>query len=130
MARTKTPRKKAETKSPQDAIAELARDILMFRTVDRRPTIWDLLSEALLVKFLPAGPEAALEKIRRMRLAPQEHVDHLAWLPSEPTILCGVLSQAEGALVAHITRIKTWIPKRAVEELYRARRERHLSSYE
>ena len=130
MARTKTPRKKAEAESPQEAIAELARDILMFGTVDRRPTIWDLLSAALLVKVLPAGPEAALEKIRSMRLAPQEQVDHLAWLPSERTILYGVLSQAEGALVAHITRITTWIPKRAVEELYRARREMYPSSYE
>src|SRR5262245_65785161 len=124
MARTKTPRKQAETKSPPEAIAELARDILMFGTVDHRPTIWDLLSEALLVKVLPAGPEAALEKIRSMRFAPDEYADDLAWLPSEPTILCGALSQAEGALAAHITRLKTWIPKRAVEELYRARRER------
>jgi hypothetical protein len=78
MARTKTPRKKAETKSPQEAIAELARDIVMFGTVDHRPIFWDLLSEALLIKVLPAGPEAALEKIRSMRLAPQEHAEDLA----------------------------------------------------
>ena len=130
MARTKTPPKRTESKPSQQTIAEFARDILMFGTVDRRPTFWDLLSEALLIKVLPAGPQAALEKIRSMRAAPQEHAEELASFPSEPKILIGVLSQAEGALDAHITRVETWIPKRAVEELYRARRERYPSSYE
>ena len=111
-------------------IAEFARDILMFGTVDRRPTFWDQLSEALLIKVLPAGPQAALAKIRSMRAAPQEHAGELAGLPSEPKILTGVLAQAEGALEAHLNRVETWIPRRAVEELYRARRERYPSSYE
>jgi len=130
MARTKTPPKRTESKPSQQTIAELARDILMFGTVDRRPTFWDQLSEALLIKVLPAGPQAALEKIRAMRAAPQEHAEELAGVPSEPKILIGVLAQAEGALDAHITRVETWIPKRAVEDLYRARRERYPSSYE
>src|SRR4051812_48160965 len=94
----------------------------MFGTVDRRPTFWDQLSEALLIKVLPAGPQAALEKIRAMRAAPQEHAEELAGVPSEAKILIGVLAQAEGALDAHITRVEAWIPKRAVEDLYRARR--------
>ena len=130
MARTKTSPKKTESRAPQQAIAEFARDILMFGTVDRRPTFWDLLSEALLVRVLPAGPQAALEKIRAMRAAPQEHAEELANFPSEPKILIGVLAQAEGALDAHIKRVETWIPKHAVEELYRARRERYPTSYE
>lgn len=130
MARTKTSPTKTESKSPHQAVAELARDILMFGTVDRRPTFWDLLSEALLIQVLPAGPQAALEKIRGMRAAPQEYAEELATFPSEPKILAGVLAQAEGALAAHIERLETWVPKRAVEELYRARRERYPSSYE
>ena len=129
MARTKTPPKRTESRPPQQAIAEFARDIVMFGTVDHKPNCWDLLCEALLIKVLPAGPEAALAKIRSMRRAPQEHAE-LADFPAEPKILGGVLAQAEGALAAHITRIETWIPKRAVEELYRARRERYPSSYE
>lgn len=84
MARTKTPPKKTESKSPQQTIAEFARDILMFGTIDRRPTFWDLLAEALLIKVLPDGPQAALEKIRSMRAAPQEHGEELAGFPSEP----------------------------------------------
>ena len=130
MARTKTSPKKTESRAPQQAVAEFARDIVMFGTVDRRPTFWDLLAEALLIKVLPAGPEAALEKIRGMRLAPLEHAEELASFPSEPKILIGVLAQAEGALDAHIKRVETWIPKRAVEELYRTRRERYPTSYE
>ena len=130
MARTKAPPKRTESRPPQQAIAAFARDILMFGTVDRKPTIWDLLSESLLIKVLPAGPQAALEKIRGMRAAPQDQVEELASFPSEPMILSGVLAQAEGALDAHIKRVETWIPKRAVEELYRARRERCPSSYE
>lgn len=86
MARTKTPPKRTESKPSQQTIAELARDILMFGTVDRRPTFWDHLSEALLIKVLPAGPQAALEKIRAMRAAPQEHGEELAAFPSEPKI--------------------------------------------
>jgi hypothetical protein len=50
----------------------------MFGTVDHRPTFWDLLAEALLIKVLPTGPEDALEKIRSMRLAAQEHAEDLA----------------------------------------------------
>jgi hypothetical protein len=130
MARPKTPPKRTQSRPRQQGIAEFARDILMFGTVDRRPTFWDLLSEALLIKVLPAGPQAALEEVRAMRAAPQEHAEELAGVPSEPKILIGVLAQAEGALDAHITRIETWIPKSAVEELYRARRKRYPSSYE
>ena len=130
MARPETPPKTTKSRAPQQVLAEFARDILMFGTVDRRPTFWDLLSEALLIKVLPAGPQAAREKIRGMRAAPQEYAEELANFPSEPTILSGVLAQAEGALDAHIKRVETWIPKRAVEELYRARRERNPSSYE
>ena len=130
MARTKTPPKRTESKPPQQVVAEFARDIVMFGTVDRRPTFWDLLSEALLIKVLPAGPQAVLDKIRGMRAAPQEYAEELANFPSEPKILAGVMAQAEGALAAHIERVETWIPKRAVEELYRARRERYPSSYE
>src|ERR1044071_557950 len=130
MAHTKTPPKGTESKPPQQVVAEFARDIVMFGTVDRRPTFWDLLSEALLIKFLPAGPQAALDKIRGMRAAPQEYAEELANFPSEPKILAGVMAQAEGALAAHIERVETWIPKRAVEELYRARRERYPSSYD
>ncbi len=129
MARTKTPPKRTESPPPQ-AITEFARDILMFGTVDRRPTFWDLLSEALLIRVLPAGPQAALEKIHAMKDAPQEHARELGGFPSEPKILTGVLAQAEGALDAHIKRVETWIPKRAVEEFYSARRERYPSSYE
>jgi hypothetical protein len=121
MARPKTPTKRTQSRPPQQGIAEFARNILMFGTVDRRPTFWDLLSEVLLIKVLPAGPQAALEKIRSMRAAPQDHAEELASFPSEPKILSGVLSQAEGALGGHIKRIETWMPKRAVEELYRAR---------
>ena len=128
MARPKTPPKRTQSRPPQQGIAEFARDILMFGTVDRRPTFWDLLSEALLIKVLPAGPQAALEKIRGMGAAPQEYAEELANFPSEPKILSGVLAQTEGALDAHIKRIETWIPKRAVEELYRARRARYPSS--
>ena len=130
MGRAKTPSKKAQIESPQETIPELARDIVMAGTVYHRPTFWDLLCEALLIKVLPAGPEAALAKIRSMRLAPQQDSEDVAWLPSEPAILSGVLAQAESALAAHITRLKTWIPKRAVEERYRATRERYASSYE
>jgi hypothetical protein len=65
-----------------------------------------------------------------MRAAPKEHAEELAGFPSEPKILTGVLAQAEELLDAHIKRIETWIPKRAVEELYRASRERYPSSYE
>ena len=130
MARTKTPPKKTESKSPQRTIAEFARDILMFGTIDRRPTFWDLLAEALLIKVLPDGPQAALEKIRSMRAAPQEHGKELAGFPAEPKILTGVLAQVEGALDGHLKRVETWIPKRAVGELYRARRQRYPSSYE
>ena len=129
MARTKTSHKKAEPKSPQTTIAEFAHDIVMFGTVDHEPTFWDLLTETLLIKVLRAGPEAALVKIRSMRVAPQEYAEELAEFPSEPKILCSVIAQAEGALAAHIRRVETWIPKRAVEELYRARRERYRSSY-
>src|SRR4051812_7567849 len=118
MARTKTSPKKTESRAPQPAIAAIAPDILMLGTVDRRPTFWDLLSEALLVRVLPAGPQGALEKIRAMRAAPQEHAEEVANFPSEPKILIGVLAQAEGALDAHIKRVETWIPKHAVEELY------------
>ena len=92
--------------------------------------MWDLLSEALLIKVLPAGPQAALEKVRAMRAAPHEHAEDLAGIPSEPKTLIGVLAQAEGVLDAHIKRVETWIPQRAVQELYRARRERYPSSYE
>jgi hypothetical protein len=130
MARNKTPLRRTELRPPRQTIAEFARDILMFGTVDRRPTFWDLLSEALLIKVLPDGPQAALEKVRGMRATPQEHAEELADFPSEPKILSAVLSQAEGALDAHIKRVETWIPKRAVEELYRARREHYPSSYE
>ena len=130
MARPKTPPKTTNSRPPQQVLAEFARDIIMFGTVDRRPTFWDLLSEALLIKVLPAGPQAALEKIRGMRAAPQKYAEELANFPSEPTILSGVLAQAEGALNDHLQRVETWIPKRAVEELYRARRERYPSSYE
>jgi hypothetical protein len=129
MARTKTPRKKAEPKPPQESLAELARDIVMFGTVHHRPTFWDVLTESLLIKVLPAGPEAALAKIGSMRLNPQEHAGELADFTSEPRILAGVLSQAESDLAAHIRRLETWIPKRAVQELYRARRERYPTSY-
>lgn len=92
MARTKTSAKKTESRLPQQEIAEFARDILMFGTVDRRPGFWDLLCEALLIKVLPAGPQAALEKIRAMRAAPQEYTEELANFPSESKILSGVLS--------------------------------------
>src|SRR5215469_7468168 len=118
MARTKTPRKKVQSKPPEDTIAELARDIVMFGTVDYRPTFWDVLTESLLIKVLPAGPEAALAKVRSRRLAPEEHAEDLADFPSEPRILSSVLSQAESDLAAHIKRLDTWIPRRAVEELY------------
>ena len=130
MARTKTPRKKAQPKLPQETIAELARDLVMFGTVEHKPNFWDVLTESLLIKLLPAGPEAALAKIRGMRRNPQAHAEDLAELPSEPRILGSILAQAEGDLAAYITRVETWIPRRAVEELYRARRERYPASYE
>ena len=60
-----------------------------------------------------------------MRATPQEYAEELATFPSEPKILAGVLAQAEEALAADIERVETWVPKRAVEELYRARRERY-----
>jgi hypothetical protein len=129
MARTKTLREKPEPKSRQENLAELARDIVMFGTVDHRPTLWEVLCENLLILVLPAGPEAAVAKIRSMRIAPQEHAEELAGFPSDPRILVGVLAQAESALAGHITRLETWIPKRAVQELYRARRERYPLSY-
>jgi hypothetical protein len=129
MARTKTPRKKAKPKSPQASLAELARDVVMFGSVDHRPTFWDVLCEALLIQVLLAGPEAALAKIRSMRIAPQNHAEELARFASEPRILAGVLAQAESALAAHIGRLETWVPKRAVQELYRARRECYPTSY-
>ena len=127
MARTKTPPKKTESKPPHQAVAEFAHDILMFGTVDRRPTFGDLISEAVLIQVLPAGPQGALDMIRGMRAAPQEYAEELANFPSEPKILAGVLAQAEGALAAHIERVETWIPKRTVEELYRARRKREIA---
>lgn len=130
MGPTKTPRKNAQIKSPQAMIADLARAIVMCGTVDHTPTFWDVLCEALLIKVLPAGPEAALAKISSMRLAPQEHSADLAWLPSVPIIVSCVLAQAESALAAHITRLKTLVPKRPTQERYRARRERYPSSYE
>ena len=129
MARTKTPRKKTQSKSPQETIAELARDLVMFGTVEHKPNFWDVLTESLLIKLLPAGPEAALAKIRGMR-NPQDHAEDLAELPSEARILGSILAQAEGDLAAHITRVETWIPRRAVEELYRAWRERYPACYE
>jgi hypothetical protein len=129
MARTKALRKKPEPKSPQESPAELARDIVMFGTVDHRPKFWDVLCEALLIQVLPAGPKAALAKIRSMRIAPQNHAGELAWFPSKPRILAGVLAQAESDLAAHTARLETWIPKRAVQELYRARREHSPMSY-
>jgi hypothetical protein len=101
----------------------------MFGTVDHRPTFWNVLCEALLIQVLPAGPEAALTKIRNMRSAPQDHAEELAQFPSEPKSLAGVLAQAESDLAAHIRRLETWIPKRAVQESYRARRERYPTSY-
>jgi hypothetical protein len=130
MARTKTPRKKTQSKSPQETIAELARDLVMFGTVDHKPTFWDVLTELLLIKVLPAGPEAALAKIRSMRRNPQDHAKDLAEFPSEPCILGSILGQAQSDLSAHITRVETWIPRRAVDELYRAWRERCPTSYE
>src|SRR5215467_13778311 len=95
MARPKTPSKRTQSRPPQQGIAEFARDILMFGTVDRRPTFWNLLSEALLIKVLPAGPQAALEKIRGMRAAPQEYAEELASFPSEPKILIGRAHQKD-----------------------------------
>jgi len=130
MARTKTPRKKAHSKSLQETIAELARDLVMFGVVEHKPNFWDVLTESLLIKVLPTGPEAALAKIRGMRRNPQAHAEDLAELPSEPRILGSILAQAEGDLAAHITRVETWIPRRAVEEMYRAWRERYPASYE
>ncbi len=130
MTRTKTLGKKAQSKSPQETITELARDIVMFGTVDHRPTFWDVLTESLLIKVLPAGPEAAVAKIRSMHVDPQEHAEELAEFFSEPKILSNILAQAESDLAAHIKRVETWIPGRAVEGLYHARRERYPSSYE
>ena len=128
MAHPKTTPKRTQSRPPLQGTAEFAR---YSHIRDRRSRAY-LLGFAfrhLLIKVLPAGPHGALEKIRGMRAAPQEYAEELGNFSSEPTILSGVLSQAERALGAHIQRVETSIPKRAVEELYRARRERYPSCY-
>ena len=119
--------KKAQSRSPQDGIAELARDIVMFGTVPREPGFWDRLAEALLIRVLAAGPDAALARIRSIRAFPENHAEELAGFPSEPNLICSVIAEAEGALAAHLRRVETWIPKGAVEELYRASRGHYRS---
>ena len=122
--------KKAQSRSPQDGIAELARDIVMFGTVPREPGFWDLLAESLLIKVLPAGPDAALARMRSMRASPENHAEELAGFPSEQNIIYGVIAEAEGALAAHLRMVETWIPKGAVAELYRASRGHYRSPRE
>ena len=122
--------KKAQSRSPQDGIAELARDIVMFGTVPRVPGFWDRLAEALLIRVLPAGPDAALARIRSIRAFPENHIEELAGFFSEPNIIHSVIAEAEGALAAHLRRVETWIPKGAVEELYRASRRHYRSPRE
>jgi len=114
--------KRAKPQSPQDGIAELARDIVMYGTVPREPGFWDLLAEDLLIRVLPAGPDAALAKIRSIRASPENHAEELAGFPSEPNIIYGVIAEAESTLAAHLRRVETLIPKGAVKELYRASR--------
>lgn len=122
--------KRAEPQSPQDGIAELARDIVMYGTGPREPGFWDLLAESLLIKVLPAGPDAALARMRSMRASPENHAEELAGFPSEQNIIYGVIAEAESALAAHLKRVETLIPKGAVEELYRASRRRYRSPRE
>jgi hypothetical protein len=102
----------------------------MFGTVPREPGFWDRLAEALLIRVLPAGPDAALAKIRSIRAFPEDYAKELAGLPSEPNIIHGVIAEAEGALAAHLRRVETWIPKGAVAELYRASRGHYRSPRE
>jgi hypothetical protein len=122
--------KKAQSRSPQDGIAELARDIVMYGTVPREPGFWDLLAEDLLIRVLPAGPDAALAKIRSIRASPENHAEELAGFPSAPNIIYGVIAEAESTLAAHLRRVETWIPKGAVAELYRASRGHYRSPRE
>jgi hypothetical protein len=121
---------KAKPQSPRDGIAELARDIVMYGTVPRESGFWDRLAEALLITVLPAGPDAALAKIRSIRACPENHAEELAGFPSEPNIIYSVIAEAEGALAAHLRRVEAWIPKGAVEELYRASRQHYRSPRE
>jgi len=74
----------------------------------------------MLIKVLPAGPDAALEKLRSMRASPENHAQELAGFLSAPDIIYGVIAEAESTLAAHLRRVETWIPKGAVKELYRA----------
>lgn len=111
----------AESQFTQKAIAELAHDIITYGHEDSG--FWDRLSEALLIKVLPAGVDAALEKIRDMKISPEKYSGELQGL-DEPSIRDSVLSQVECSLSAHIRRVQSVFPPHALKEIYRAWRER------
>ena len=112
MPRTRRKSQKA-TQSPYDAMCALARHIVSAGHPSYEPNYWDMKTESLLIRLLPRGIEAALERIRIFRSAPDEYPDELDFLLSAgPVIVASVLAQAEGDLVAHIERTKWWPPNR------------------
>jgi hypothetical protein len=111
----------AVSESTQEAITELARDILTYGHM--HSDFWNQLSEALLIKVLPAGVEAALERIRAMKMSPERYSSELLGL-EDTFIHRMVLLRVEDALSAHITRLKSVIPPQALKEMYRRSGER------
>jgi len=101
------------TPSPEQQTRKFVRTIVMFGTVPREPNYWDLSAESLIVELLPKGLDGACEELERMRLSTSDLVEH------------GVISTAHAAISRHLQRLKTWIPQRVVEELYRLWQENH-----
>ena len=103
--------------SPEQQTRDFVRTVVMYGTVPREPNYWDRRAESLLLEPLPKGLDSACKELERMRLSATDLGEH------------GVISTAHAATTSHLQRLKTLIPQRAVDELYRLWRENHPECY-
>ena len=105
MSRTKTKREKPPTPSPEEALRDLARQIVNPCYTEHVSSFWDEATAQLLMRLLPGGVDVALERVRNFRSAPDRRCDEPIFdLLADPKIASCVLANAEHALSRYIDR--------------------------
>jgi hypothetical protein len=70
------------------------RTILMYGTLPRKPTYWDLRAESLILELLPKGLTSACEQLQRMKSSTKIFAN------------CIVIAGAYGAITAHLQQAR------------------------
>jgi hypothetical protein len=117
MARSRIRKAKPQPTTAQDPIATLARDIIMYGSVPRRPNFWDQCAEQLLLELLPLGIPTTLERLEAMQAAEHDKVQS------------SIVAEAYGAVCAHVHSLENLVPKGVIFELYRRRRDLYPECY-